>query len=94
MFKTITSNAIIAVAAAGFVAGLAVVSTFAAPEARAEAFVSDASEQPLAKGDRRPAVATGSACSTRSWPNYDVGCQFDRRRPDNEALTVRIIGLR
>jgi hypothetical protein len=94
MLKSITSNAIIAVAAAGFVAGLAIASTFAAPAARAESFASEAFEQPLAKGDRRPAVVTGSACSTRSWPNYDLGCQFDRRRPDNAALTVRIIALR
>ena len=93
MFKTITANSITAVAAAALAAGLAVCLNVA-PEAKAESQVTSALEQPLAKGDRLTPRVMGAACSSRSWPNYDPGCQFDLRRPADEIRSVRTIALR
>ncbi len=94
MFKSITAQSITAIAAAAAVAGLAVFLTSVAPEAKAEPRVKVAVHQHHAKGNRLVVVARGTACSLRGWPNYEQSCQFDLRRPANEARTVRIIALR
>lgn len=91
MFKSITAKSITAVAAAAIAASLAVFLTSAVPEAKAAPV---SGEQPFAKGDRLAAIASGAACSLRSWPYYDQNCRFDLRKPANEAPTVRIIALR
>jgi hypothetical protein len=88
MFKPIISMAI-----AAAIAGLIVLATFAAPKANA-ADVKRALPQAFAKGDRLPAAMKGAACSQHGWPNYEQSCQFDLRRPANEARTVRLIALR
>ncbi len=86
MLHSATAKSLTAVAAAALVAGVVAFLTSAAPPAMAGA-------QPDAKGDI-PLLATGSACSSQNWPNYDLNCQFDRR-PANEAPTVRrIIAIR
>ncbi len=99
MFKSITDQSLAAVTAAALlaailVAGLAVLLTVVAPEARAGSQVKGAVHQPHAKGDRLPALVKGTACSARGWPHYEQSCQFDMRRPANELRTVRIIALR
>ena len=49
-----------------------------APPAKAQPQVLSADfEHALAKGDRLRPLVKGSACSARSWPNYDQSCQFD-----------------
>jgi len=87
MLQSVAAKSITAVAAAAMVAGVVAFLTSAAPPAMAGA-------QPDANGDRVSVLATGSACSSQSWPNYDLNCQFDRR-PANEAPAVRrIIAIR
>ena len=90
MFKSIIAKSIALVAAAALVAGVAAFSISAVPEANAKTLV----VLPHAKGDRLPTRVRGPACSLRSWPYYDRDCQFDRRRPANEAAAVRLIALR
>jgi len=99
MFKSITEQSFTAITAAALlaatlVAGSAILLTFAAPAARAGSLGKGALHQSHVKGDRLPALAKGSACSTRGWPHYEPSCQFDMRRPANEARAVRIIALR
>ena len=45
------------------------------------------------KGDRL-IIPTGAACSGLEWPNYELRCQFDIRRPADNTRTVRVIALR
>jgi len=90
MFTSALAKSVTVVAAAGLMAGLAVLSMSAIPEAKAQS-------QPAvahAKGDRLPMRVSATACSLRSWPYYDQNCQFDLRRPANAAGEVRLIGLR
>ncbi len=94
MITFITTKSVTAMAVAALLAGLAVFFASLVPEARAEAWVADALHQPYAKGDHMPALVTGAECSSREWPDYEQGCQFDLRRPAHEARTVRIIALR
>jgi hypothetical protein len=84
MFRSITAQSIAAIVVAAGVAGLVVFVTSGTPEASAA---------PLVKSEPVP-VATGAACSSRGWPAYEKTCQFDLRRPANEARIVRIVGLR
>ena len=93
MFKFVTANAIAAVLAAALVASLAVVSTSLVPEAKAEALVQAALEQPdvVVKADT---IARGPACLLQGWPHYEQGCQFDLRASASETRTVRVIALR
>jgi hypothetical protein len=93
MFKSVAAKSITAVVAAALVASLAVFWT-SVPQAKADSQVSDAFHQPHAKGDRLPALVKGVACLPRDWPHYEQRCHFDRRRPANEARTVRVIALR
>ena len=90
MFKSIIAKSIMLAAAAVLVAGITAFSTAAVPEANARPLVVVLH----AKGDRLPTRVRGSACSLRSWPYYDRDCQFDLRRPANEAGVVRLIALR
>ena len=90
MFKSMIAKSVAIVAAAVLVAAFAVFSTSAMPEANAKSLV----VLPHAKGDRLPARVRGPACSLRSWPYYDRDCQFDLRRPANEARAARLIALR
>ena len=94
MLRSVTAKAIAAIAVAAAVAGLAVVLTSVAPEAKADTQANVAPHQPRGKVDRLPLVAKGTACSFRGWPNYEPSCQFDMRRPANEARMVRVIALR
>ena len=99
MFKSITAQSVTAIAAtallaATLVAGIAIFLNYIVPEAKAESQVKATLHQPHAKGDRLPALMTGAACSQSGWPRYEQNCQFDFRRPANEARMVRIIALR
>jgi hypothetical protein len=91
----ILTRHIAAVAAAALVAGVVAFLTSAMPPAMAGPQVEGAVHQPPAKSDRGSLLVTGFACSSQSWPNYDLNCQFDTRRPANEAPAVRrVIALR
>ena len=94
MFKSINAIAISAVATAGLIAGSVALSTSVVPEAKAEAQVMDTLNQPRAKSDRLPVLPRGAACSSRGWPYYEQSCQFDLRKPLDEARTIRFIALR
>ncbi len=88
MLKTV-----IMVTVAAAIAGLFVFATAATPKANAPDNTSPPS-QAAAKGDRLTLPAKGSACSLQGWPDFERKCQFDLRRVDNEAQTVRVIALR
>jgi hypothetical protein len=90
MLKSAIARSVTIVVAAVLVAGVAAFSALAVPEANAKPLVVLAH----AKGDRLPVRVRGPACSLRSWPYYDRNCQFDLRRPANEARAVRLIALR
>lgn len=94
MFRSVVTKSITAVTAAGLVAGLLVFLTSVAPEAKAEAQPPTPLSQLVAKDDRATTLVMGAACSSRSWPHYDQGCQFDLRAPSHPARTVRVIALR
>jgi hypothetical protein len=82
MFKSVIAKSLTAVTAAALAAGLLVVLTSVAPEAKAEAPVTA----------ELPALLKGAACSPRGWPHYEQGCQFDLRGP--EVRSVRVIAIR
>jgi hypothetical protein len=92
--QSVTTIAATALLAATLVTGLAMFLTSVVPEAKAESQANGKVHQPHAKADPLPALVTGAACSRSGWPNYEQSCQFDVRRPANEARTVRIIALR
>jgi hypothetical protein len=78
--------------AAAFVGGLAVFPMSGVSEVRAAPEIGAAAHH--AKADRLPALAKGTACSSRGWPHYERSCQFDMRRQIDEVRTVRIVSLR
>jgi hypothetical protein len=86
MFKIITSQSVTAVAAAAFLAGMAVLLTSVAPPAQAGGLVSE----PVAKANSLAFVITAGACSARGWPNYDQACL---RGSVSELRQVRVINL-
>jgi len=91
MFKSITANAVTAVATAALAATLTIFLTpGVVPEAKAHP---QATVALLALADDLPAIAKGNACSSRGWPNYEQGCLFDLRTPANDLRTVRVIAL-
>jgi hypothetical protein len=94
MFKSVIANSVTAITVATLVAGFATFLTSTAPQALAASAAKVAVHQPSGKANRLPARVLGSECSSRSWPNYEQSCQFDRRRPADELRTVRIIPLR
>jgi hypothetical protein len=63
-------------------------------EVSAEPQVKVAVHQSDTKSDRLQVLLKGAACSSRGWPNYEQGCQFDMRRLVDDARTVRVIALR
>jgi hypothetical protein len=83
---------IIKIAVVAAVAGAVVFVTTLAPQANAPADTA-ALPQTSSKGDRLP-LAKGAACSKHGWPDFEPRCQFDFRKPANEAQQVRIIALR
>jgi hypothetical protein len=92
MFKSLASQSIGAVGVAVIV-GL---TSFLTPIYPAKSTVSPpeyAEQRALAKGDKLPRLVTGSACSSKSWPNYDRACQYDLRTPADATATVRIVSL-
>jgi hypothetical protein len=92
MFKSLASQSIGAVGVA-VVAGLM---SFLTPIYAAKSTVSPpeyAEQRPLAKGDKLPRPVTGSACSSKSWPNYDRACQYDLRKAADAIVKVRIVSL-
>lgn len=76
---------IIKMAAAALVSGLIVFVTAGGPAAND----ADAS----AKAARLTVAVKGSACSLQGWPNFERSCQFDLRKPENEARKVRVLAL-
>ncbi len=86
-----TFKPLVKVAFAAAIAGLFVFATAAAPDASASV---DTLPQATATADRLPAQGTGTACSQHGWPHFEQHCQFDLRKPGNNARTVRIIALR
>lgn len=94
MFKLISVQSVSAAAAAALVGTLAAFLTPVAPQARAETQVEAlALQRSHVKGDRLPVLVTGRACSSKSWPNYDRGCQFDLRRSADDVRVVRIVNM-
>jgi hypothetical protein len=100
MSKTIALPFIVAFSAASIIASVLVLLTSVAPPASAEP------EPPVAQASARmsPGAAplqaqgaaaglTGRACSARSWPNYDQGCQFDLRPSGDAVRPVRMLDL-
>ena len=80
--------------AAAFVASLAVFLTPIAPQAKAQTRLgAGAAHAPSIKADRLPIRVNGGACSSHSWPNYDIACQFDLRRSADDIRVVRIVNL-
>lgn len=86
MFKPLAK-----VAFAAAIAGLFVFATAATPKANASV---DTLPQATATADRLPLQGAGTACSQHGWPHYEQRCQFDLRKPANNARTVRVIALR
>jgi hypothetical protein len=91
VFKTKTTQSL-AAAVVAIVASLA----FLAPpllEARADSEPSDPLYQRPHNADSALAPTHEVQCLS-PWPYYELNCQFDRRRPANEARAVRIIAIR
>jgi hypothetical protein len=88
-----TFKPIIRMATAAAIAGLIVFAASAAPKADVPE-VADALPALVTKGDRLPVPVKGAACSKHGWPDLERSCQFDLRKPANEALTVRVLALR
>src|SRR5215203_6254016 len=94
MFKSITANAITAVATAALAATLTIFLTpGVVPEAKAHSQVS-IMLPPLALAHAVRAIAKLTACPPRGWPYYEQSCLSDLRTPANEVRAVRVIGLR
>jgi hypothetical protein len=91
MFKSVTSQSITAVIAAGLVASFVALVTSAAPVAKAEPLIGGETQV-----EAKAVVETVNErpCSLQSWPNYEQSCQFDLREPSDERRIVRIIVLR
>jgi hypothetical protein len=85
MFNFNIRMPIMKMAAAALVAGLIVFVTAGAPK------VNDANAS--ANAERPTVAAKGSACSLQGWPNFERNCQFDLRKPENEARKVRVLAL-
>jgi hypothetical protein len=94
MMKSVTAKAVTAIGTAALALGALIFSPSTAPAAKEEAPIAIVLHQPLAKDDRLPTLAKGTACSSRGWPHYEQRCQFDLRRPAQAAQAVRIIALR
>jgi len=92
---SIATRSITMIACAAFVASLAAALMATGPAAKAAPLSDLAVIAAYPKGDRLPLRATGAACSSSEWPRYEQRCQFDYRRPADEARPIiRVIGLR
>ena len=96
MFKSMSAALAAGTASIGAitVATLVTVLLQGVPAVKAEPQIKAATQLALAKADRLPLAAKGTACSSLGWPNYEAICQFDMRRPAGETRTVRVIALR
>ena len=92
MFQYFSTQSLAAGVAAALIGGCA---AFLTPIVPAVAQVKgDATIQKvLAKADRLPRLATGTACSAQSWPSFDQKCQFDLRRSAGDVREVRVVSL-
>jgi hypothetical protein len=93
MIRLFSIQSISAVTAAALVAAFGAYSTAVQPRASMEAQLGAALQHPHLKGDRLPQLVTGRACSSRAWPNYDRGCEFDLRRSADDVRIVRIVSM-
>ena len=94
MFKLISVQSLSAASAAALIGASAAFLTPAAPQARADTQAeAPALPRSISKGDRLPPQVTGRACSSKPWPNYDQGCQFDLRRSVDDVRAVRIVNM-
>jgi hypothetical protein len=94
MLKLISVQSLSAAAAAALIGSLAAFLTPVAPQARADTQAeAPALPRATSKGDRLPQLVTGRACSSKAWPNYDRGCQFDLRRSVDNVRAVRIVNM-
>ncbi len=83
---------IISIAAAGAIAGIvAFLTTLAPPAPEANAL---ANSPALPQAAANVNSLKGTACSVHGWPDFEQSCQFDFRKPANEARKVRIIAVR
>jgi hypothetical protein len=86
---------IISIAAAGAIAGVVAFLTTFAPGPGANALATmPAPSLAYANAEGQPLPPKGAACSAHGWPDFERSCQFDFRKPANEARTVRIIAIR
>jgi len=95
MFKNMSAALTAGTVLAGAITAATLVSVLlaGAPAVKAAPQIEAASHLALAKADRLPLAAKGSACSSLGWPNYEAACQFDLRRPAGETRTVRVIAV-
>jgi hypothetical protein len=93
MFRLFSIQSISAVSAAALVGAFGAYLTPLQPQASVEAQLGAALQRPHLKGDRLPQLVTGRACSSRAWPNYDRGCEFDLRRSADDIRIVRIVSM-
>ena len=89
MFKITTIQSVVAVAAAAFLAGTAVLLTTVAPPANAMPGTDLMSDSLSRVHQLAPAIIV-SACSASGWPYYDQSCL---RRSPGDVRQVRVINL-
>ncbi len=83
-------KAITAIAAAAFIAALAIVLPGMTPAVSANTPDRAGTQQPAVKGDRLPVHPLGDACSQRAWPYYDRACLFETRW-QGDTRKVRLV---
>jgi hypothetical protein len=93
MFKVLSVQSISAIAAATLAGCVVALLTPLGPQPEAKTTNKATSEAIHVKGDRLPRLVTGRACSSASWPNYDLPCQFDLRRSADDVRVVRIVNM-
>jgi hypothetical protein len=93
MFKVLSVQSISAIAAATLAACVGALLTPLSPQEGAKTISKSTSDAIHVKGDRLPRLVTGRACSSASWPNYDLPCQFDLRRSADDVRVVRIVNM-
>jgi len=88
--EAIMIKAITAVAAAAFIAALAIVLPGMVPPVSANTPDQAGAQQPAVKGDRLPIHPLGDTCSQRAWPYYDRACLFETRW-QGDTRKVRLV---
>jgi predicted small integral membrane protein len=89
--EAIMIKAITAIAAAAFIAALAIILPGMTPAVSANTPPEAGVQEPAVKGDRLPIHALGEACSQRAWPYYDSNCLFEARWQGDKARQVRLV---